>query len=82
MNGQPEIPGLRTVADMLNEHERAQRTNWKNDGRGFQDELKLTAEGYRRAGIAKLEKVDPPTLYFIPKKNALYAIKQNLLCTY
>ena len=61
MSGQPDIPGLRTVADMLNEHERAQRTNWKNDGRGFQDELKLTAEGYRRAGIAKLEKVDPPT---------------------
>ena len=61
MSGQPDIPGLRTVADMLSEHERAQRTNWKNDGRGFQDELKLTAEGYRRAGIAKLEKVDPPT---------------------
>jgi hypothetical protein len=53
----PENPARKLLA----EHESAMRTNWRNDGRGFQDELKRTAEHYRRQGIAKLEKADPPT---------------------
>ena len=42
----------------------ALRTNWKNDGRAFQEELRLTAGAYAARGIATLEKVDPPTRIF------------------
>lgn len=36
------------------------RTNFLNDGRGFQSEIIATSQGYRNAGIATLAKVDPP----------------------
>jgi hypothetical protein len=52
---------IRTVNEVLDEAEHAVRTNWKNDGRGFQAELVMTCEAYLKRGTAKIVKVDPPT---------------------
>lgn len=37
------------------------RTNWRNDGRGFQAEIAMTTQTYRARGIATIAKTDPPT---------------------
>lgn len=69
---QPELAGLGPAprsasARMLDEHEAAMkptpglRSNFSNDGRGFQKELEATAGGYQTRRIATLRKVDPPT---------------------
>lgn len=42
------------------------RTNAKNDGRRFQEEMKASAAGYLAQGVARLEKVDPPVKIIWP----------------
>jgi hypothetical protein len=37
------------------------RTNWRNDGRGFQKEIEQTCGAYQNRRAATLRKVDPPT---------------------
>ena len=64
MSEQPQLPGIRTTEEVLNEMDRPLRTNFKNDGRGFQSEIAATAEAYERLGIARLQKVDPPVRVF------------------
>jgi penicillin-binding protein-related factor A (putative recombinase) len=61
---QPQLPGIRTSRDVLDEMDRPARTNFKNDGKGFESEIAATAEAYERAGIARLQKVDPPVRVF------------------
>ncbi len=41
-----------------------ERTNRRNDGRSFQDEIIKTAQAYRALGVLKLEKCDPPVKSF------------------
>jgi len=48
------------LREVLDEHEATSRTNFKNDGRGFQREVEMSAEAYKRLGLARLAKIDPP----------------------
>lgn len=48
------------IRSLLDGHQTAARSNWKNDGRAFQKAIALTGLGYDQAMIATLAKVDPP----------------------
>ncbi len=46
-----------------------QRTNRKNDGRAFQEDMQRTFEAYAKRGIATVSKVDPPVrVFWLPDK--------------
>lgn len=62
---------------LLDEHEKAQPTNWRNDGRGFQKELEATMEAYRVKGIAKITKVDPPVRVFFKDRKQIVVFLKN-----
>ena len=64
MSEQPQLPGIRTARDVLDEMDRPARTNFRNDGRGFQSEITATADAYEQRGIARLKKADPPVRVF------------------
>jgi penicillin-binding protein-related factor A (putative recombinase) len=66
----PELFPPDPARRMLDEHEAATRTNWKNDGRAFQGEFERTAAGYQSRGIASFEKVDPPVRIIWPMDKA------------
>lgn len=58
---QPQLPGIRSLREVMAEQAGPTRTNWKNDGRSFQKEIETTVGGYLSRRIAMLRKVDPPT---------------------
>lgn len=51
----------RAVNNILDEHEKASRSNYGNDGRSFQKEIERTCGGYQSRRAATIRKVDPPT---------------------